>query len=217
MSSVFICLPAVHPYPFPVRDVFSYYVVLRGIHPGIYSSCALASQQLVESHDYWERAVGWHAAWHVWMCHCHHRHDHSQNSEVNVLEEILDEPLSVPISPTSSREDTASLNCCSAGTPPPSPETQEMLRASFVADLTDALVVLQMHLGDSEDAVDGENLLDSNNLLDGDNLLDENVLADAALMPTRRPCVVIRSIHHTVNSLDFVRVETWQRGHRWRR
>ena len=33
-----ICLPAVHPYPFPAEDTARYYVVVRGLNPGIYSS-----------------------------------------------------------------------------------------------------------------------------------------------------------------------------------
>ncbi|KAJ7219941.1 hypothetical protein GGX14DRAFT_389360 [Mycena pura] len=138
-----ICLPGVHPYPFPAEDTARYYVVVRGLNPGIYRSRELASFQLSTSDAFWVRAVGWNAAWRVWCSHCFHRHCHTPNqTEVHVIEEIIDEPLSEPLSPDPEWSALPTGGCHSAGTPPPSPNLRTRDEA-FLTELNERLRTLE--------------------------------------------------------------------------
>ncbi|KAJ7201303.1 hypothetical protein GGX14DRAFT_571423 [Mycena pura] len=139
MSSTWlICIPPIHPFPFPVEDRGTFYVVMRGHNPGIYRNRTHADYQLIAELDYWVRATGWNEAWKTWMSHCYHRHKTEDHLHCNVLEEVLPEALSAPFSPHPGRSSGSGSPCHSAGTPPPSPEL-------FAQQLTEALEELQAH------------------------------------------------------------------------
>ncbi|KAJ7219357.1 hypothetical protein GGX14DRAFT_389935 [Mycena pura] len=132
----------VHPYPFPAEDTARYYVVVRGLNPGFYSSRRVLAW-LSTSDAFWVRAVGWNAAWHMWCSHCVHRHRHIPNqAEVHVIEEIIDEPLSEPLSPDPEWSALPTGGCHSAGTPPPSPDFRTRDEA-FLTELHERLRILE--------------------------------------------------------------------------
>ncbi|KAJ7203749.1 hypothetical protein GGX14DRAFT_398511 [Mycena pura] len=103
----------------------------------------LASLQLTTSDAFWERAVGWSAAWRVWCSHCVHRHRHTlEQTDVHVIEEIFDEPLSEPLSPDPEWSAVSTGCGHSAGTPPPTPDAKARDEA-FLNELDERLRIIE--------------------------------------------------------------------------
>ncbi|KAJ7195444.1 hypothetical protein GGX14DRAFT_403920 [Mycena pura] len=136
----------VHPYPFPAEDTARYYVVVRGLNTGIYSSRRVLVWGLPVADTLTRRQRARLSpaldqrhllAARRWVeCGLAHQ------TEVHVIEEILDEPLSEPLSPDPEWSTLHTAGCRSAGTPPPSPDLRTRDEA-FLTELNERLRILE--------------------------------------------------------------------------